>query len=175
MRILRLLISATLLAVAWTPIIRAAPPTDGQVMAPPPVDVLPTWWQAPQPAPESARHPIPLLLPGGSTISGTLTTNDTWGPGVITVTGDILISPTVTIVITPGTTVQMATSDGANLGIDLNRIETIVSGALQVNGPVTFTSQSGAPKGGDWYGIRFLTGSAGWLDQASPSREPPLT
>jgi hypothetical protein len=65
------------------------------------------------------------------------------GPGTITITGDILISPMVTIVITPNTTVQVATTDGANLGIDSNRIEYIVGGTLLVSGPVTFTSQRG--------------------------------
>lgn len=106
----------------------------------------------------------PLLLPGGSTISGTLNSNDTWGPGVITVTDDIWISASVTIVITPGTTVQMATTDGANLGVDANRIEYIVAGVLQVTGPVTCTSQSGSPACEDWVGIFFNPGSSGYLD-----------
>jgi hypothetical protein len=106
----------------------------------------------------------PLLLPGGSTISGILNSNDTWAPGVITVTGDIWINASVTIVITPGTTVQMATTDGANLGVDANRVEYIVAGTLQANGPVTFTSQSGAPACEDWVGIFFNPGSSGYLD-----------
>ena len=119
-------------------------------------------WRQPTTAKAALSH-----LPGGSTIGGMLTSNDVWGPGTITITGDILITPTVTIVITPNTTVQVATTDGANLGIDPSRIEYIVGGTLQVNGPVTFTSQSGTPVGGDWYGIRFRPGSDGWLDQVT--------
>jgi hypothetical protein len=114
-------------------------------------------------APTRSRA-APLTLPGGSTISGILSSDDTWGPGVITVTGDIWINAGVTIVITPGTTVQMATTDGANLGVDANRVEYIVTGTLQVDGPVTFTSQSGTPACEDWVGIIFNSGSSGYLD-----------
>jgi len=106
-------------------------------------------------------------LPGGSTISGTLASSASWGPGVITVTGDISITAGVVITIVPGTTVQMAIADGANLGIDPGRIEYMVVGGLVVTGPVTFTSQSAMPAGGDWYGIRFLPGSSGRLAQAT--------
>ena len=115
---------------------------------------------------EVAR-PVPLLLPGGSTISGTLTSDDTWGPGAITVTGDIVITSSTTITIVPGTLVQMTISDTANLGLDAQRVEFIVRGALRVNGPVTFTTQSGSPAGGDWYGLRFSSGSSGTVDRAT--------
>jgi hypothetical protein len=108
----------------------------------------------------------PLLLAGGSTISGTLSSDDTWGPGVITVTGDITITGGTVITVVPGTQVQMATSDGLSSGVDPARIEWIIYGALRANGPVTFTSQSGTPAGGDWYGLLFLPGSVGWLDHA---------
>jgi hypothetical protein len=114
-------------------------------------------------APPRSRA-APLTLPGGSTISGILSSDDTWGPGAITVTGDIWINAGVTIIITPGTTVQMATTDGANLGVDANRVEYIVAGTLKVNGPVTFTSQSGTPACEDWVGIFFNLGSNGYLD-----------
>lgn len=119
------------------------------------------------PIPGAPPSGTPLLLPGGSTIAGALTTDDTWGPGTITVTGDIMINPGVTIVITPGTTVQMATTDGANLGLDPTRVEYLVGGTLQVNGAVTFTSQSGTPACGDWVGIYFVPGSSGYLDHAT--------
>jgi hypothetical protein len=110
----------------------------------------------------------PLGLPGGSTISGTLATNDTWGPGTITVTGDILISPGVIITVSPGTTVQMATHDGANLGIDANRIEYIVRGTLRASGPVTFTSQSDTPAGGTGTASAFdWAPAAGWFGPPS--------
>lgn len=49
-------------------------------------------------------------------------------------------------------------------GIDISRTEWIISGTLRVNGPVTFTSQSGTPGCEDWYGLRFMPGSAGYLN-----------
>lgn len=109
-------------------------------------------------------QPAPLQsVPDGSTISGTLTTDDTWELGVITVTGDIIITPTVTIVITPGTTVQMTTTNALSSGVDPARIEWIISGTLQANGPVTFTSQGSPPAGANWYGLRFVGGGQGTL------------
>lgn len=105
-------------------------------------------------------------VPDGSTISGTLSTDD-WGPGTITVTGDVTIPVGVTIVITPDTTVQMANPDGLNSGLDPTRVEWIISGTLQADGPVTFTSQGGPPACANWYGLRFLMGSAGYLDDAT--------
>ena len=65
-----------------------------------------------------------------------------------------------------GNAVLSPLTDGANLGVDATRIEYIVLGTLRVNGPVTFTSQSATPAGGDWVGIRFLAGSGGWLNGA---------
>jgi hypothetical protein len=69
----------------------------------------------------------------------------------------------VVVTIASGTTVQMVTIDGANLGIDANRVELIVNGTLRAHGPTAFTSKSPTPMGGDWYGIRFQPGSGGWL------------
>jgi uncharacterized repeat protein (TIGR01451 family) len=150
------------------PAVGANPPPEPQTHS---VALLPAW-ALPQaqpaarpPSPAGVAPSAPTLLPGGSTISGTLTSSDTWGPGVITVTGDISITTGAIITLATGTTVQMAPVDGANLGLDANRIEFIVNGDLRANGPVTFTSQSPAPGGGDWVGIRFLAGSGGWLDQ----------
>ena len=106
-------------------------------------------------------------LPGGKTISGVLTGNNTWGPNaVITITGDVLVNPAATLVINPGTTIRIATVDGANLGVDTARIEYLIYGTLQVNGPVTFTSLSATPACGDWVGIYFHPGSNGYLYQA---------
>ncbi len=105
-------------------------------------------------------------VPDGSTISGTLITDD-WGPGTVTVTGDITIPLGVTIVITPGTTVQMAITDGLNSGVDPARIEWTILGTLQADGPVTFTSQSGTPAPENWYGLCFLMGSGGYLDDTT--------
>ena len=76
----------------------------------------------------------------GQSVSGVRNSNETWGPGTITVTGDISIAVETVVTVTQGTTIQMAIVDGANLGIDASRIEYIVNGTLRVNGPVTFTS-----------------------------------
>ncbi|MGD8623815.1 MAG: PKD domain-containing protein, partial [Anaerolineae bacterium] len=114
-------------------------------------------------APPSPRRPAVSHLPGGSTLSGTLTLSDTWGPGTITLTGDISVAAGVVITLVPQTTVQVAVVDGANLGLDPNRIEYLVAGELRASGPVTFTSRSPAPAGGDWFGLRFLPGSTGEL------------
>jgi hypothetical protein len=118
----------------------------------------------PKTSPERVSRPAPALLLGGSTISGILNFDDTWGPGVISVTGDILITSAVTIDIVPGTTIRMATGDGLFTGSDPTRVEFVVDGTLNVNGPVTFTSQNVMPQCGDWVGIYYNTGSNGYLD-----------
>lgn len=104
----------------------------------------------------------------GDTISSAQTTHGTWGPGTLTATTDIDIQAGVIITVAPGTTIQVAATDGANVGVDAARIEFIVqNGAeLRVNGPVTFTSQAATPSPADWYGVRFLDGSSGWVDNA---------
>ena len=66
----------SMLVTLWTPVALASPPAKDQVTAPAPAAVLPAWWMAPPPAPERAPELVPLLLPGGSTISGTLTADD---------------------------------------------------------------------------------------------------
>lgn len=109
----------------------------------------------------------PASLAGGKTVGGVLASSATWGPNaVITITSDVLINPGVTLVINPGTTIRIATSDASNLGLDPNRIEYLVQGTLQVNGPATFTSLSATPACADWVGIYFQPGSSGYLDQA---------
>lgn len=107
--------------------------------------------------------------PDGSTIAPAQTVDGTWGPGTITATTDVDIQSGVIITIAPGTTIQISTTDNSNVGVDATRIEFLVqSGAeLRVNGPVTFTSQSVMPSTGDWYGIQFLDGSSGWVDDAT--------
>lgn len=108
-----------------------------------------------------------VSLSAGKTVGGVLNSSTTWGPNaVITITGDVLIAPGVTLAINPGTTIRIATSDAFNLGVDPNRIEYLIQGILQVNGPVTFTSLSATPACGDWVGIYFHPGSSGYLNQA---------
>lgn len=100
-------------------------------------------------------------------VSGVVARSETWGPdATIIITGDVLVAAATTLVIAPGTTIQIATSDAANLGVDPNRIEYLIYGTLQVDGPATFTSLSAAPACGDWVGIYFHPGSSGYLSQA---------
>lgn len=115
----------------------------------------------------AALPAVPQDVPGGSTVSGVRVADEVWGPGAISVTGDITILSGVTIIIAPGTTVQISTTDGLNSGVDLTLIEWIISGTLQTSGPVTFTSQGSPPACADWYGLRFMPGSDGYLDGAT--------
>lgn len=124
-------------------------------------------WTAMPAAPVYATSPADTpQLPASKIVSGVLTNDDIWGPNqVITITSDVLINPGTTVVINPGTTIRIATTDGANLGSDPTRIEYLVQGTLQANGPVTFTSLSPTPTCADWVGIYFQSGSSGYLDQ----------
>jgi len=103
----------------------------------------------------------------GDTITPTQTISGTWS-GTLTATTDITITSGVVITITSGTVIQIEDSDSAGAGVDPARIEFIVQsgGELRVNGPVTFTSKSATPAPADWYGIRFESGSSGWVDGA---------
>jgi hypothetical protein len=123
---------------------------------------LSVWPELPD-GPMSGTPLGPHHIPGGSTVGGLQPFSDTWGPGVITVTSDIVINPGVVIDILPDTTVQMATIDAANLGFDAGRVEYLVDGTLRAQGPVTFTSQANVPTCGDWVGIYFRPQSDGIL------------
>jgi uncharacterized repeat protein (TIGR01451 family) len=110
----------------------------------------------------SARVPLPVQeFPQ---VSGVISVSDHWGPGQIVISGDIVVGPTAVLTIHPGTTILIATVDSANLGLDPRRVEWIISGTLRVNGPVTITSHSASPAGGDWVGLRFQPGSKGWVE-----------
>ena len=138
-RLVGVLLTLALFIAAWTLVVRASTPT----------------------------APLQQHVPGGSTVSGTRNVDEEWGPGTITVTGDITIPVGVTVVITPGTTVQMTTTDELLAGTDPTRIEWLIFGTLRADGPVTFTTQGSPPACADWYGLRFLVGSDGYLDDAT--------
>jgi hypothetical protein len=102
-------------------------------------------------------------------ISGPVTSG-VWS-GVITMTGDVVINSSETITITPGTRVLAAlTSDYSAPESADQRVELIVLGSLVVTGtdsqPITFTSASESPSWAEWYGIRFLAGSSGTIENA---------
>ncbi|MFP4393953.1 MAG: Ig-like domain-containing protein [Anaerolineales bacterium] len=114
---------------------------------------------------------VTLLTPldYSTTISGAQTTSDTWCPGTITVTGDVLIASGVVITVAPQTTLLVADVDGHNLGVDAARVEFIVenNAGFRINSPATFTSLASPAAPADWYGIRYLSGSHGWVDGAT--------
>jgi hypothetical protein len=78
-----------------------------------------------------------------------------------TVVGDVTISEGVMLTIEPGAGLRFESNDALSSGVDPDKVELIVAGTLVADG-VTFTSDAGSPAAGDWYGIRFLDGSADW-------------
>jgi hypothetical protein len=94
-------------------------------------------------------------------ISGVIGSDTTWtNAEPITVVGDVTVAATGHLTIATGTFVRFQNPTGLD-----------VEGQLTVNGthwqPVTFTSSAdtlgGAPAGGDWAGIEFMTGADGLL------------
>ncbi|HXF49386.1 MAG TPA: FlgD immunoglobulin-like domain containing protein [Verrucomicrobiae bacterium] len=79
-----------------------------------------------------------------------VSTNTTWGPGIVQITGDLLVDSAVTLTLQPGTTVKF-TSDGGN------KSELVIKGTLSCVGTVgdsiIFTSSSATPANGDWGGM----------------------
>ncbi|RMF38964.1 MAG: hypothetical protein D6759_00305, partial [Chloroflexi bacterium] len=85
---------------------------------------------------------------------------------MITVTGDLTVAAGVTLRLLPGTEVRFTSTDGQASGVDPQRVELIVAGALiaeTASPPITFTSAASSPAPSDWYGLRFLPGSNGTL------------
>jgi uncharacterized repeat protein (TIGR01451 family) len=156
---LRLLAILTALLVAW-PAGQLAAQADARPDALPPAHL---------PLLSPVEHRLFQDHADGDTITGAQTVSGTWGPGVITATTDVDIQAGVVITVAPGTTIHIATTDGLNTGIDAARIEFIVqAGAeLRIDGPVTWTSQAAAPAPADWYGIRYLEGSGGWVSETT--------
>ncbi len=90
--------------------------------------------------------------------SGTVTQNDTWGPGLVIVNGDITIPAGVTLTIAAGTTVKFVYGfDRLAGGNDIQKSEILVYGTLNLDGEdnnhVILTSSKATPSYGDWYGI----------------------
>ncbi len=103
-----------------------------------------------------------------------------------TLTGDVRVPPGVTLTVEAGAVISAAPlADGTQSGLDANRVELIVEGTLVVQGtlgvcsetseqvcsedvqcpagesceggdPVVFSTASGTPAKGHWFGIRFL-------------------
>ncbi|MFT3710805.1 MAG: NosD domain-containing protein [Archangium sp.] len=97
-----------------------------------------------------------------------INSNTTWS-GTVTVDRDVVVNPGVTLTVNAGTTINIATSDAANLGANTSRVELIVQGTLTVNGtsgsPVVFTSTGSAAN--SWVGIRVDAGGAATITSAT--------
>lgn len=83
----------------------------------------------------------------------------------ITLTGDVVIDPEVTLTIAPGVVVTFqANQDDAGGGADSSKAELIIEGKLIADGTdinkITFQSSIGGSSKGDWYGIVFAEGSS---------------
>jgi hypothetical protein len=98
-------------------------------------------------------------------ISGTLAASQTWGPGTVIVNGDVTVPAGVTLTIAAGTQVLFVPAfDNQGGGANANKAEIIVYGTLTAQGgqgaEIVFDSYSQtAYTGGNWYGIRALSGS----------------
>jgi subtilisin family serine protease len=93
---------------------------------------------------------------------GTITANTTWSDTVY-VSGDVVVASGVTLTISPGTTVRIATDDNEHKGKDTDRIEFRIAGALNATGtgasPIVFESWTPTATD-DWVGFQFLTSSS---------------
>jgi cysteine-rich repeat protein len=72
------------------------------------------------------------------------------------VTGDLTVSPNVTLTIDPGVTLEFSAADFMDSGYDPNKVELIVEGTLHAVGtlsdPIVMTRYST----GHWHGVRFI-------------------
>ena len=100
---------------------------------------------------------------------GTITSNETWGPGIVIVNGDVTVDSGDTLTIEDSTTVLFTYDFDKEVdGSDTSLPELIIEGTLIAEGTssdsIIFTSSKeviGSPGEGDWYGIHFKAGSEG--------------
>ncbi|MEW5742707.1 MAG: right-handed parallel beta-helix repeat-containing protein [Myxococcota bacterium] len=92
-------------------------------------------------------------------MQGVISSDTTWS-GTVTMVGDVRVDAPAKLTIAAGTTVNVATTDAANLGTDSARVELLINGTLDVQGTagsrVTFTTSGSS---GAWYGIKVQAGS----------------
>ena len=103
-------------------------------------------------AKQSNAQVICASVPGGRTVGGTISTDNTWC-GLIIVTSDITVNSGVTLDIRPGTEIRS--------GI----IRIFVNGTMLAQGtsakPIIFTTNNSSPVPGQWRGIIFNPSSTG--------------
>jgi len=144
----------------------------------------------PEAPPAPTSESSPTLTPAESdasldkiTVSGHITKDETWS-GTVRITGDIVIDPTVTLTILPGTRVLFAAgSDDQHTGVEVIEyyegkldpsstldysqshisIDVHPGGKIIARGtlenPITFTSDSSKPNYADWEQIYLRSGS----------------
>ena len=83
---------------------------------------------------------------------------DTTLSGEVVLKGDLVVPPGITLTLLAGTTLKAAATDGLRTGLDPERTEILVRGALRVQGsadqPVTL--QGASAVAGSWYGLRVV-------------------
>ncbi|MFO0598045.1 MAG: hypothetical protein U0228_22275 [Myxococcaceae bacterium] len=90
-----------------------------------------------------------------------ISSNTTWS-GTVNLDRDVIVNSGVTLTVSAGTTINITTTDAANIGSVAGKVEIIVQGTMNVNGtsgsPVLFTSAGASA--GSWSGVRVdATGS----------------
>ncbi|MCI0532002.1 MAG: hypothetical protein L0Y74_08665, partial [candidate division Zixibacteria bacterium] len=88
---------------------------------------------------------------------GSIRQNTTWGPGTISVVGDVVVDAGLTLTIQPGTTIKFRKNfDEMQSGVT-TKSELVVKGTLTCLGtqanPITFTSSATTPSNSDWGGV----------------------
>ncbi|HJL14715.1 MAG TPA: DUF4215 domain-containing protein, partial [Sandaracinaceae bacterium LLY-WYZ-13_1] len=107
---------------------------------------------------------LPFVSDGTSDLRGTLWSNTTLSAAASphTVTGDLIVPAGVTLTLEPGATIRFATTDAMVSGLDTNRVELHVEGALVAAGtrsaPVLFTSTGTSTN--SWYGLVIDDGAS---------------
>ncbi|RLC20120.1 MAG: hypothetical protein DRH56_10585 [Deltaproteobacteria bacterium] len=123
----------------------------------------------------SGRGLTVQAAPASPTVN-TISSDTTWGPGVVTITSDVVITNGATLVVKPGTTVivgtwAVPTDTAPYVGGVSDRVEIIVAnGRLVADGYVTATQlitpyqtitfTNGTLGDPPWWGIRILHASA---------------
>lgn len=103
---------------------------------------------------------------------GEITSNETWGPGLVIVNGDITVDVGDTLKINDSTTVLFIYNfDQEQGGSDSSKCELIIEGTLDAEGTssdsILFVSSReliDSASAGDWQGIHFKNGSSGNLE-----------
>ncbi len=100
---------------------------------------------------------------------GRISSATTWGPGLVSVIGDVTVDSGVTLTIAAGTTIKFQKNyDNMKSGGDTTKSRMIIKGTVNFNGTQTdsiicTSSSSTSPANGDWGGLFFETSGGGTL------------